>query len=335
MPEDRPRPQQQFLFGPPDPQPGPGQDDGPVRPAPVDADVQALAARLPSALRLGTSSWSFAGWNGLVYAAGTRANRLARDGLGAYAQHPLLRTVGVDRTFYAPIDRSEFAAYAAAVPADFRFLVKAWSECTTPRRRDGGANPRYLHVDTLIEHVLTPAALGLGDALGPLLLQFPPQGPAITRAPDAFADRLHAFLAALPRGVAWHVDLRDRELLTARYAAALQDASAHHCYSLHPRLPELDRQRELVPPTGPVLVRWMLHQGLGYDEAKARYQPFDRLVDPDPPRRAAIVALCADALRRQLPVTVVVNNKAEGSAPRSLLELARALLAEPDDSMPR
>jgi uncharacterized protein YecE (DUF72 family) len=32
--------------------------------------------------------------------------RLARTGLRAYAQHPLLRSVGIDRTYYAPIQAS-------------------------------------------------------------------------------------------------------------------------------------------------------------------------------------------------------------------------------------
>ena len=40
---------------------------------------------------------------------------LARHGLAAYAHHPLLRTVGVDRTFYRSIPAAEFRAMAAAV----------------------------------------------------------------------------------------------------------------------------------------------------------------------------------------------------------------------------
>ena len=78
-------------------------------------------ARLPTDLRLGTSSWSFPGWTGLVYAREAGPEMLARQGLPAYARHPLLRTVGVDRTFYGPVPAETFAAWAAAVPEDFRF----------------------------------------------------------------------------------------------------------------------------------------------------------------------------------------------------------------------
>ncbi|MCK5943858.1 MAG: DUF72 domain-containing protein, partial [Planctomycetes bacterium] len=182
-------PNQLGLFGPLDPEPRPAPK---VAPATVADDVRALAERLDRRVRLGTSSWAFPGWRGTVYAADAPQRHLSRHGLGAYARHPLLRAVGVDRTFYAPIPAEEFACYAAQVPDDFRFLVKAWGELTSPTLRERpGLNPRYLDPDEAIEHCVGPATDGLGDKLGPLLFQFPPQRAATTRAPDAFADHLH------------------------------------------------------------------------------------------------------------------------------------------------
>src|SRR5258706_12832907 len=66
-------------------------------------EVQPLAAKLPLKLRMGTSSWSFPGWHGLVYAQRSTEKELAREGLREYARHPLFRTVGIDRGHYAPI----------------------------------------------------------------------------------------------------------------------------------------------------------------------------------------------------------------------------------------
>ncbi len=73
--------------------------DVPVRPAPVDPRTRALAARLPPGLRLGTSSWSFPGWAGLVWANPAPPADLSRRGLPAYAAHPLLRAVSLDRSY--------------------------------------------------------------------------------------------------------------------------------------------------------------------------------------------------------------------------------------------
>lgn len=319
-------PTQQGLFGSLAPDPA----DGPtVAPCNVPPDLVELGEALPRGLFLGTSSWAFPGWRGLVYSPRAAANRLSRHGLAAYSSHPLLRAVGIDRTFYAPIDEADFAGYRAGVPSTFRFLVKAWAEITSPTMpRQNGDNPRYLDAEATIDRVIAPAVEGLDDRLGPLLFQFPPQGRATTKAPARFAARVHEFLTSLPRGLDYAVELRDAELLTPDYAAAIADASAQHCYSVHPRMPSLAEQRELVPFGGPVTVRWMLHAGFGYDEAKARYTPFDALIDPDPVTRDGIADLCAAALGQGLTATVIVNNKAEGSAPLSITELAKVIAAE-------
>ena len=74
-----------------------------VRPAAVGEALQRLGRRLPQDVFLGTSSWSFPGWQGLVYADACSESLLAREGLSAYAQHPLLRMVGIDRGYYQPM----------------------------------------------------------------------------------------------------------------------------------------------------------------------------------------------------------------------------------------
>src|SRR4051812_43306927 len=101
-----------------------------VAPAPVRPEHAALAPRLPAGVRLGTSTWSFPGWAGLVYASQETTTTLAREGLPAYGKHPLLRTAGVDRTHYGALTAAEFADYAAQVPDAFRFVVKSHERLT-------------------------------------------------------------------------------------------------------------------------------------------------------------------------------------------------------------
>ena len=63
-------------------------------------EVQALAAHLARGwggqIRLGTSSWHFPGWAGLVWARAYSEAVVAKHGLAAYAQHPLLGTVSLN-----------------------------------------------------------------------------------------------------------------------------------------------------------------------------------------------------------------------------------------------
>ncbi len=303
-----------------------------VAPAVVDVELTLLGSQLPSVLRLGTSSWAFPGWRGLVYAARETATRLSHDGLNAYAQHPLFRAVGLDRTFYAPIAASEFAAYAADVPDDFRFLVKAHAAITTTDRQRaiGETTDRPVFLDSAYatERVIAPAVDGLRDKLGVLLFQFPPLALPPKHA-AAFAEQLYRFLSELPRHVPYAVEIRDSSQLSPEYAQALRDGGATHCYTVHPRMPSVLEQWQLlgdaVRAAGPVAVRWMLRTDQQYETAREEYAPFDQLVAPDITRRAEVAELLQALIADGKQMIVIANNKAEGSAPRTLAELARLI----------
>lgn len=305
-----------------------------VAPAPAEPVLRELAAALPAGLRLGTSSWSFPGWVGLVWARRAPVAELARHGLAAYARHPLLRAVGLDRTFYAPLSAAEFAGYAAQVPEDFRFLVKAWSVCTTPAGSRGAEGAvadgrHFLDAGLAAERVLGPAVEGLGSRLGALLFQFPPAPRGAEPTGPRFAEALHRFLETLPRPAPLAVEIRRRDWLTRELAEALAATATVPALVVHPRMPGLAAQLDRLAPAlgGPLVIRWMLGGSQAYEEARDRYAPFDRLVDEDAGVRGAIADLCTEADEAGREALVVINNKAEGSAPWSARRLAEAVAA--------
>lgn len=312
----------------------------PIEPAPVASQVRALVPELPPSLRMGTSSWSFSGWTGLIYADAYPTSRLAREGLTAYSQHPLLRTVGVDRTHYATVTSDVLAGFAAAVPDHFRFLVKAHEACTLARfpghARYGShrnqVNPRFLDPAYASEAVVAPFMTGLGAKGGPLLFQFAPQPMEMLGGPARFAERLHAFLRALPPGPLYAVEVRNAALLTKAYVDALADVGACHCINLIGGMPDPVAQWNMTrADQGPALVvRWMLPPNLTYEQAEKRYEPFNAIVDADPRARQGIALLIRRAHELGLPSYVVVNNKAEGSAPLSIMRLAEELARNDD-----
>jgi uncharacterized protein YecE (DUF72 family) len=319
------------LFG----RPGTPRVRGGIGPAAQPDEVVALGPRLPAGVRLGTSSWSFPGWGNLVWDREATPGALARAGLAAYAAHPLFRTVGLDRTYYAPMTREAFAALAAQAPPRFRFVMKALETATVavfPRHARygelaGEPNPRFLDAGTVTEDLLRPAMVGLGETLGPVVFQFPPQPPDALGGAARVAMRLRAFLRELPAGPTYAFELRNPELLGDHVARALADAGAVPCLTVHPTMPPLGAQAEALAAAcgGPLVVRWMLGAGQAYEAARARYAPFDRIVDPDPTTRGAIAGLVRGALAARRRAYVIVNNKAEGSAPASVVLLARQL----------
>lgn len=310
----------------------PGADD--VAAASPRVEHAKLAEALPRTLHMGTSSWSFPGWAGLVYAGPETPARLARNGLAAYAKHPLLRCVGIDRTYYGPLEREVYAAYAEQVPDDFRFLVKAPEACTLARLRGepgvpGEPNPHFLEPGFARDVFVSPATAGLADRAGPLVFQFPPQASA-ELPPGHFAELLERFLNALPKGPLYAVEIRNAKWLTPEYAQALDAAGACHCLTVHPKMPRLARQAEVarVGRQPALVLRWMLGGGRRYDDAVARYKPFDQIVDADATSRRSVAGLVAEAAARGAPTYVTVNNKAEGSAPRSVFRLAEEIAGE-------
>lgn len=318
-------------------------EPAPEQPATVasvraDADVRATAARLPRTLRMGTSSWSFPGWEGIVYRGHVSQQKLARHGLEAYARHPLLRTVGLDRTYYRPIGMEDFERYADAVPRGFRFLVKAHRLVTSPTDPESygvrSPNPRFLDPHYAVEEVIGPAWEGLGRKLGPLLFQFSPIHPNQIGGSGVFLERLYRFLDALPDGPLYAVELRTPAFLSAEYGDMLDATGVAHCYNVHPAMPPIAEQLALLSPfyQPALVVRWMLHAGLRYEAARDRYEPFDRIVDGDVPSREQIARAVLDATIAERPAFVIANNKAEGSAPLSIFRLAERIASwRPDD----
>lgn len=334
---------------------GTGPADPAVPAATLPPQHRALADRLhrrwQGRLHLGTSSWHFPGWAGQVWAEACRrwpASRLSQAGLTAYGQHPLLRTVSLDRAFYRPLSIDEYRRLADQVPPDFRFIVKAPARLTDPVLREPGSgiavgtNPDFLDPGLALSLALEPALQGLQQRLGVLVFQLSPLPPSCPHGAPAQAELLTRLQTlwkrlsdALPRpvesrgqdGPRLALELRQPEWLTPAMAQVLRQGSARYCVGLHDRMPDLDGQlpmlRALWP--GDLVCRWNLQRGQRYAQARDRWAPFDRMVAPDPQTRQALARLLKATLDGGQRAFVTINNKAEGCAPASVLALAQAL----------
>lgn len=329
----RPLAQLDLFGGAPTPVAPRGQGVGAAEVSPA---LFELARRLPPTLFMGTSSWSNPGWAGIVFDQPYAVDRLARGGLAAYAEHPLLRMVGVDRSYYAPLTPGELARYADSVPEGFRFLMKAHEAVTTafyPRHarygvRRGRASEEFLDPAYARFKIIDPFVQVMGERGGPILFQFAPQDVAGLGGPRRFAERLHRFLLALPRGPLYAVELRNAELVCPEYGDALADVGACHCVNVFPGMPapHLQASRAGIDRGPALVIRWMLQPSLTYDQARALFEPFDRLALEDPVHRAALADLIVDAARIAKPTYFIANNKAEGSSPLTIIRLAEAIV---------
>jgi uncharacterized protein YecE (DUF72 family) len=297
-------------------------------------ELQSIRHRLASKLRLGTSSWTFPGWAGLVYHRRYPTERaFLRESLAEYARHPLMRTVGIDRGYYAPISEQDLAMYAAQLPAGFRAAIKVWQRITMPgfpRHRRygpdaGRPNPDFLNAELFASVVHDPVRKAFSAHMGPWILELAPSPYPVD--PAWLNDKLAGFLRLAPREFPFAVELRDRRLLTEAYARTLEEHGAAHVFNYWSRMPTLEEQmRNDGLLRGSLLViRLLLPPGARYETLKKVYAPFDRLVAPQEAMRRDVVRLVRAALDRDMDAYVLVNNKAEGSSPLTVEALARML----------
>ena len=130
-------------------------------------------------LYVGTSGYSYKEWKGSFYPEDLSSKEMLRY----YGEH--LDAVEVNNTFYRLPKASVLEAWAGQVPASFRFSIKASRKITHFKRLKPEAADE---TDYLVR-----AVASLGDRLGVLLFQLPPNM-------KKDAERLASFLKLLPAG---------------------------------------------------------------------------------------------------------------------------------------
>ena len=157
-------------------------------------------------LYAGTSGFAYPDWAPAFYPPGTRANRL----LAEYAAR--LPAVELNNTFYQQPRPEKVAAWLAATPDDFRFVVKAQRGGSL--RAIGGAGPETLAW-------LTDPYRAFGARLGAVLFRVPQNVRRDDRRLRALLDGWPADLPLVAefQHPSWHAD-EIHELL-ADHGAAL------------------------------------------------------------------------------------------------------------------
>lgn len=323
----------------------------PIEPMTQGGQMRRLGEKIPRGIYLGSSSWNFPGWRGLVWSPMSGEKKLAEEGLAAYSHYPVFRTVGIDRGFYRPLTEEHYRKFADQVPDNFRFLVKAPQSVTDfvtrdDRGRPTGPNPDYLNVEKALETFLLPVLAGLGEKAGPLVFEFsalPREAISDVDKRIAEIERLAKFFSDIktrsPKADALITsEMRTARLLTKRYVNELRSTGARPVISLHPTMPDIRRQIEMLRyfdapecPVGPwkaqgdIVVRWSLSRGKTYKGLKEAFKPFDRIQIPDIVTREGIAWLMQLAVKSGVRGFTVANNKAEGSAPLTMRAIAERI----------
>jgi uncharacterized protein YecE (DUF72 family) len=237
-------------------------------------------------LIVGTSGWQYRDWRGVLYPDGLPQ----RAWLQRFAAE--FPAVEVNNAFYRLPERTVFERWREETPAGFVVAVKVSRYLTHVKRLRDPADPVAR---------LTTRAAGLGDRLGPYLLQLPP---TLRASPDV----LDACLACFPRGSRVAVEPRHETWWTDEVRDVLTQRRAALCWA--------DRRGRPATPLWRT-ADWgyvRMHEGIASPRPSygrtALATWLDRLDDAWPRRSAA-------------DVFVFFNNDRGGAAVRNALALSR------------
>jgi uncharacterized protein YecE (DUF72 family) len=312
-----------------------------MEPAAPNSELIVLAQTLPPQVRLGTCSWSCSGWKDLVWNREYSESNLSNYGLTAYNKHPLFRTVCIDHGFYDVVTVNKFSQYASQVEDDFRFMVKAPGFITDTMERDKsgraiGPNAKFLNVANAIKMFVEPALEGLGHKLGVLVFQISPlpdfwlkRMPELIARLGNFLNKIGDLIEKAPNAL-MAVEVRNGEWLTQEFIDMLLKTRATYCLGLHAKMPSIKEQLHVVSALRerPLVCRWNLHPNngaYGYEDAGQLYSPYNKIVDPDEKARIKLAQVINVMAKANKNIYVAISNKAEGSAPLSVIELAKMI----------
>ncbi len=279
-------------------------------------------------IRIGTCSWKYPSWSGLVYSAPKGINYLEE-----YAC--TYDSVEVDQWFWSLFagdkvklpDESVVAEYRQAVGDDFRFTVKVPNSLSLTHHYKSKKsdplepNPHFLSVD-LWESFLGSLS-GIHDVLGPLILQFEYLNKQKMKGRPQFLEQLSGFLKAIPAGPEIAVELRNARYVDASWFDFLRDHDA--CPVLlqgywMPSIIELyTKFKKELAAQKMVIIR--LHGGDRKEIEKRTGKKWDQVVEPRDTELGDVSRLADELAAGGTQVFVNVNNHYEGSAPRTIEKL--------------
>jgi uncharacterized protein YecE (DUF72 family) len=295
-------------------------------------------------LRIGTCSWKYDSWKGMVYDEGKRYR--PDDYLAEYAR--TFDSVEVDQWFWSlfpgqvrlPEPRT-VRLYEKSVPEGFSFTVKAPNALTLThfysKQPPGSAavagqpNPHFLDHGLLREFLdrLSP----LGAKLGPVMFQFEYLNRQKMASKEAFFERFGEFVEAAPKGVRYAVEVRNPNYYSPAFFDFLEKRGLGFVYIDGYYMPPIGQVFDRFKPRTAAFQVIRLHGGDRLEIEGETGELWNRVVAPKPEGLMAAAKIVRANAKGRVLTYLNVNNHYEGSAPLTAGRFLEALAgAEPAEN---
>ena len=281
-------------------------------------------------LHIGTCSWKYDSWRGLIYPENKEVNFLKE-----YSGH--YQTVEVDQWFWSLFGEdtavlpkpSVVRDYAASIPDGFIFSIKVPNSITLTHHYSKSKNdplrpnPCFLSVPLMERFLATLEPIR--DHLGPLVFQFEYLNKKKMSSLGEFINRLGGFARRLPEGYQYFVETRNPNYLKRPYFDFLSSSHLHHVFlhgyymppifEIYQRFKQQVREKTVIRLLGPD------RQNI----EKQTDNTWDTIVAPRDKDIDQLKTMLNDLADRKVETFLYVNNHFEGSAPRTISRIESAL----------
>lgn len=281
-------------------------------------------------LHIGTCSWKYNSWKGLVYPEADEINYLQE-----YSKR--FSTVEVDQWFWslfkgnkAVLPKAEVVEeYARSVPPGFIFSIKVPNSLTLThhyKKNKSAAlipNPHFFSTALMEKflHALEP----LGDHIGPLMFQFEYLNKTKMTSLLHFIEVFEVFLHGLPNDFQYCIEIRNPNYLKAEYFDFLAEHRLGHVFLQGYYMPSIfdlyEKAKEQL--CDPVVIR--LHGPDRQSMEERTKSNWDKIVEPRDDELLKLKLIVGDLRERGHNIFINVNNHYEGSAPRTAEKIKELL----------
>ena len=257
---------------------------------------------------MGTCSFTARGWEGSFYPKGLPSS----DYLHFYAKE--FDSVEIDSTFYRVPSTNAIRSWYHRTPPHFRIAAK-FPRVITHKKCLVGCRAELKEFLAAME--------GLGEKLGPLLLQFPYYNREAFDGPGPFLLRLSSFLRELPKQFRVAVEIRNKWWIQPRLAGLLRKRGVALALTDHAWM---ERPTEVGEKVDPITADFTYIRWLGDRHAIEEItQTWDKVVLDRGDDLQEWIGICRPLRRRGVTIYGYVNNHYSGHSQATVRTLLKEL----------
>jgi len=280
-------------------------------------------------LRIGTCSWNYSSWVGLIYA---KSQRAAAGYLPEYSRH--FDTAEIDSWFYRAPTSASVLEYKNSVGPDFRFTCKVPQNISLTHLRGKelpAPNPDFLSAEAFKSFI---AAIDpLLDRMDAIMLEFEYLNRMKMSSVEEFINKVGEFIHKIPQGLPVALEPRNGNYLGPSYFSFIKENGLIHVFSEKQYLPHIwEVHKRYKAYIGSKAVLRLLGGDRKEMEEKT-HKKWDAIVEPKDDALKRIAQMVVEMLNGTYTV-INVNNHFEGSAPLTIHRLVAALKSHGVDFAP-